>query len=89
MSEAAASGSPKLGALAQRVNRELQIVEELLARRKKPISFHFNLVLRPANNFTKPFEFGEDRIGGGGPGEGPGVRVPVFDKALDVAAQIG
>jgi hypothetical protein len=45
-------------------------------------------VLRPANNFTKPFEFGEDRIGGGGPGEGPGMRVPVFDEALDVAAQI-
>ena len=47
------------------------------------------LVLCPADNFAKSFEFGEDGVGGSGPHEGLGVLIVVFNELMDFALQIG
>ena len=47
------------------------------------------LVLCPADNFAKSFEFGKDGVGRCGPHEGPGVLIVVFDELMDFAFQVG
>lgn len=46
-------------------------------------------MLCPVNNFTELFEFGEDRLCGGGPHEGLGMLVVLIDELADLALQIG
>jgi hypothetical protein len=46
------------------------------------------LVLCPADNFAKSFEFGQDGFGRSGPHEGPGVLIVVFDELMDFAFQV-
>ena len=52
---------------------------------------HFFLSLssgwRPINKFTESFDFGENRIGSGGPREGPIIGIVVGDKAADLDDQ--
>ena len=51
--------------------------------------FHsLRLVLCPADNFAKSFEFGEDGVGGCGPHEWLRMGIVVGDEPLDLAHQV-
>ena len=46
------------------------------------------LVLCPRDNFTKPFDLLEDRVGDGGPREGSALAVVVLDEVIDARYQV-
>lgn len=48
-----------------------------------------DLVWCPVNNFTQPFDLGEDRFCGGGPHERPRMLVVVLDERVDLALEVG
>ena len=46
------------------------------------------LVCCPANRLQKALQFGEDGVGGDGPGERTGAGVVVLDEGVDAAHQL-